>query len=94
MRPGKKGEVILENRLDGWYVKIGARFLRNRELVQHVKETPFNDDGEKILDPAYTEDVKAALGRVARMDHFASAPLMVYPIMAEIHLERLEQKPH
>lgn len=90
MRPGDNGEVILENRLDGWYVKVGARLLGNKALVQHVKETPINPEAEKVLSPEYTEGVKEGLTRISQMGHFISAPLMVYPFMASMHLKKLE----
>ena len=32
MRPGKNGEVILENRLDAHYARMGALATRNSEL--------------------------------------------------------------
>jgi hypothetical protein len=93
MKPGKDGEVILEHRLEGWYVKIGARLLGNKALVQHVKETPFEEDGTKVLSPEHTEGVKEGLARIGRMGHFVSAPLTVYPMFARMRLQELEQPP-
>lgn len=92
MRPGKNGEVILQGRIDDRYVKTGARLLRNKALIEHVKTTLINDDEEKVLDPAFTEDVKASLDRVSRLGHFTTGALLfVYPSLARAFLIDLEE---
>jgi hypothetical protein len=97
LKPGESGEIIMENRLDGWYIKVGARLVGNQSLVDEVqavkKDTDNGRSGEMALRPDLKPEILEGLGAVARLGEIGALVRFVYPVFGQVHIDNLTQPP-
>jgi hypothetical protein len=96
MRPGENGEVILEDKLDAHYVRMGALVTGNFELFSAVKtavrERDETSTGEPILHKEHRQGVVDGLNKLSGrfMYGLISTVTFTYPQYAEALLNELE----
>ena len=87
----------MENRVDGWYIKVGARLVGNTTLVEEVqavkKDTRNGKLGEMALKPELKPEIIEGLEAVANLGEFGALVRFVYPAFGEVHIQNLTQ-PH
>ncbi len=95
--PGKNGEVILENRLDAWYAKVGARLTGNTTLVMTVKDvqkvTRSGRLGEMVLTPELKSEIIEDQQEVARLSPVSTLAGFVYAEFGQVHINHLNGPP-
>lgn len=95
LEKGKRGEILIHNRLDGWYIKVGARLVGNQTLVDEVqalkKRTRNGKLGQMALGPEHMPDVLEGLEAVANLGEVGALVRFVYPEFGQQHIENLTQ---
>jgi hypothetical protein len=97
LKSGDNGEVIMENRLDGWYIKVGSRLVGNQALVEEVqtvkKDTRNGKLGEMALSPDLKPEILEGLGAVANLGEFGALFRGVYAMFGQVHIDNLTNPP-